>query len=193
MRQCPKCRRWTLDFDGYFSRFRCLNPDCRWMPPSTTEREIRLLRSERQPIRLDSLEIPALGLTLTPSYDPENDALSIDFGLDEPTVDLPDPDGRMTWRVCRHSDTVAGFTIVGLRELGVSGIAIEFIVQRKEHIERRLRRIPGTLSKGRATRDLVEQVVVTALSDEATPRPPSPEVESAWKNVVNRVQELTAN
>jgi hypothetical protein len=163
------------------------------MPPSTTEREIRLLRSERQPIRLDSLEIPALGLTLTPSYDPENDALSIDFGLDEPTVDLPDPDGRMTWRICRHSDTVAGFTIVGMRELGIPGITIESIVQRKEDIERRLRRIPATLSKGRATRDLVEQVVVTAISDEATHWSPSPEIESAWrKKVLDGVQELPA-
>ena len=193
MRQCPKCRRWTLDFDGYFSRFRCLNPDCRWMPPSTTEREIRLLHSERQPIRLDPVEIPELGRTLTPSYDPENDALSVDFGLDELTVDLPDPDGRMTWRIGRHSDMIAGFTIVGMRELGISGITIEFIVRRKGDIERRLRRIPGILSKGRATRDLVEQVVVTAASDEGTPPSPNPEVESAWKQVVNRVQQLTAH
>jgi hypothetical protein len=163
------------------------------MPPSTAEREIRLLESDTEPVNLGSLEIPELGLTLSPSYDHENDAFSVDFGLDEPTFDLPEPDGRMTWRIGRDSDMVAGFTIVRMRESGISGITIEFIVQRKEHIERRLRRIPGILSKGRATRDLVEQVVVTALSDEPVPRSPSPEVESAWKNVVNRVQQLTAH
>ena len=191
MRKCPKCRRWTLDFDGYFSRFRCLNPACGWMPPSTAEREIRLLQSDKEPIRLDSVPIPELGLTLIPTYDLENDALSVDFGLAEPTFDLPDPDGRMTWRIARHSDMVAGFTIVGIREVGISDITIEFIVRRKGDIERRLRRFPGTLSAGRTTRDLVEQIVVTAASDERLSPSSGPEIESAWKEVVNRVQELT--
>ena len=116
MRQCPKCRKWTMDFDEYFGRFRCLASDCGWMPPSTAEREIRLLRSHTQPTRLESVTIGELGLTLTPSYDAENDAISFDFGLDEPTYDLPEPDGKMIWRIVRSTDRVAGFTIVGARE-----------------------------------------------------------------------------
>lgn len=190
MRLCPKCRRRTLDYDAYFCRFRCLNPKCGWMPPSTAEREIRLLQSANQPIALESMQIPELGVMLTPSYDRENDAFSIDFGLDEPTFDLPDPDGRMTWRIGRESDTVAGFTVVGLQQMGISGVSIAFIMRRKADIERGLRRLPDARSRQRATRDLVEQVVVTAISDEGGPLTPSAEVESAWNGVVNKVQQL---
>jgi len=28
MRKCPKCNKWTLEFDDYFGRYRCFNPDC---------------------------------------------------------------------------------------------------------------------------------------------------------------------
>jgi len=73
MRQCPECHKWTMDFDEYFGRFRCLALDCGWMPPSTTEREIRLLQSRKQPTKLESVTIRELDLTLTPSYDAEND------------------------------------------------------------------------------------------------------------------------
>lgn len=191
MRQCPKCHNWTLDFDDYFGRFRCLHRTCGWMLPSSAEREIRLLRSHTQPTGLDSVKIPELGLRLTPSYDPENDALSVDFGLEEPTFDLPEPDGRLIWRIGRQSDSVAGFSIVGIREGAVSGITIEFIAKRKHDIEQGLRRIPGVGAKGRATRDLVERVVVTAMSDEAAPAEWNPKMESAWRQVVNRVKELT--
>ena len=190
MRECPKCRQWTLDFDEYFGRFRCLNPECGWMPPSAAEREIRLLHSRRQPIELDSVQIPQLGLTLTPSYDAENDAFSIDFGLNEPAFDLPEPDGRMIWRVSRRSNIVAGFTILGVREGGISEISVEFIARRKGDIERRLRRITEALPRGRATKHLIEQVTVTAVSDEELLPCTNAEVESAWKEVVSRVQEM---
>jgi hypothetical protein len=110
--------------------------------------------------------------------------------LDEPTFDLPDPDGRMTWRIGRESDTVAGFTVVGLQQMGISGVSIAFIMRRKADIERGLRRLPDARSRQRATRDLVEQVVVTAISDEGGPLTPSAEVESAWNGVVNKVQQL---
>lgn len=190
MKECPKCRNWTLDFDAYFGRFRCLNPECRWMPPSTAEREIRLLQSHAEATVLDSVAIPELGLNLTPSYDAENDALSVDFGIDEPTFDLPEPDGIMIWRIGRRSNVVGGFTIVGVQEGAISEITIELIAQRKVDIERRLRRIPAVLSKGRATKTLVEQVVVTALTDQETCTPATPQMESAWSDVVSRVQEL---
>lgn len=190
MRECPKCRKWTLDFDDYFGRFRCLNPECAWMPPSAAEREIRLLQSRTRPIEFHPVEIPQLGLTLTPSYDGENDAFSVDFGLSEPTFDLPEPDGRMIWRIGRRSGAIAGFTIVRVREGGISEISVQFIARRKEGIERRLRRIPDIVSRGRATKALIEEVTVTAVSDDEALPSTSPEVEGAWKEVVSRVHKL---
>jgi hypothetical protein len=137
------------------------------MAPSTAEREIRLLRSHKQPIQLlDSQAISELGITITPSYDQENDALTFDFGFDEPTFDLPEPDGMMIWRIGRQSDSVTGFTIVGAQEKGISGISIQFIARRKEDIERNLRKNPLALASGRATRALVEGVVVRAHAEE---------------------------
>lgn len=192
MRRCPKCKKWTLEFDDYFGRFRCFDPECGWMPPSTAEREIRLLRSHKQPLTLDSVEIPDLGLTLTPSYDPENDALSVDFGLDEPTFDLPEPDGRMIWRIGRRSDAVAGFSILGVREGSISEVSVQFIVRRKGDIERELRRVPAMLTRGRASRELIERVVVTAVSDEHEAPATSPEVEGRWREVVSRIEGLTS-
>ena len=159
------------------------------MPLSAAEREIRLLRSHKEPARLDSFEIPDLGLTLTPCYDPENDALSVDFGSDEATFDLPEPDGRLIWRIGRRSDSIAGFTILGVREGAISKVTIEFIVKRKQDIEKKLRRIPGIGAIGRATRDLIEQVVVTAESDAAAEEHHSA-MESAWMDVVNKVEKM---
>lgn len=189
MRQCPKCHNWTVDFDDYFGRFRCFDAECGWMPPSAAEREIRLLRSHKEPARLPPVEIPDLGSTLTFSYDSENDALSVDFGSREATFDLPEPDGRLIWRIGRRSDGLAGFTILGVREGAISEVTIEFIVTRKKDIERELRRIPGIGAMGRATRDLIEQVVVTAVSDAPTGER-HPEMENAWKDAVNRVKEI---
>ncbi len=191
MRQCPKCHNWTVDFDDYFGRFRCFDAECGWMPPSAAEREIRLLRSHKEPKRLASTKIPDLGPTLTFSYDPENDALSVDFGSEEATFDLPEPDGKLIWRVGRRSDNLAGFTILGVREGAISKVTIEFIVKRKQDIERELRRIPGIGAIGRATRDLIERVVVTTVSDTPTQEHDS-EMEKAWMEVVNRVNKLAS-
>ena len=190
MRECPKCRKWTLDFDEYFGRFRCLDPECGWMPPSAAEREIRLLQSRREPIEFEPLHIPELELTLTPSYDSENDAFSVDFGLRDPAFDLPEPDGKMIWRIDQRSGAVAGFTIVGVREIGISEIGVELIARRKEDIERRLRSIPHVLSKGRATKALIEQVIVTAVTEEDLVPASSPEIEGAWKELVSKAREL---
>ena len=193
MKQCPKCHRWTMDFDEYFGRFRCLASDCGWMVPSTTEREIKLLRSRKQPAKLDSVNIPELNLTLTPSYDAENDVISIDFGLNEPTIDLPDPDGRMIWRIGRRSDRVAGFAIVGANKEGaLSDIGIRFIVRRKKDIESRLPKFPRAFAAGRATKNLIDAVIVTAVSDEHdVPELTSPGV-NAWNDIVHQVSELAA-
>ena len=165
MRQCPACDKWTLDFDEYFGRFRCYNSDCAWMPASTTERELNLLRSHKHPTILGSSSIiPELGITVTPSYDPDNDALSMDFGLDEPTFDLPEPDGRMIWKIGYRSDSVAGFTILGAKRWGLSEIDVNFIA-RKNTIEHSLKKISGVLSSGRVTKEAIEHIIVTAFSD----------------------------
>lgn len=81
MKQCPMCQKWTLDYDTYFGRYRCFNPDCEWMPSSSAEREIKLLESYQEPIIVDRGEVPELGLSITVTYDKVNDVLDFDFGL----------------------------------------------------------------------------------------------------------------
>jgi len=75
MKQCPQCRQWTLDFDEYFGRFRCFNPECEWIPASKTEREMRLLECRKYPIEVCQRELPELGLKLEVKYDSINDVL----------------------------------------------------------------------------------------------------------------------
>jgi len=185
MRQCPKCGRWSMDFDDYFGRFRCLA--CGWMAPSTTDLELRALQS--QPQQLESVHIPGLGLTLTPSYDADNDVISIDFGLNEPTIDLPEPDGMMIWRIGRHSDRVAGFAIVGAKEGPLSRIGIQFIMRRKKAIETRLPMFPAFAGR-RVTRDVVEEVIVTAVSQSIEAFETDTPVEVAWRDIVNELSRL---
>jgi hypothetical protein len=180
-----------MDFDEYFRRFRCLDPGCGWMPPSSAEREIRSLQSYTQPTEFDPIAVPNLGLRLTPSYDPTNDAFSVDFGLDEPTFDLPDPDGRMIWRIGRQSNTVAGFTIARAREASISEVTVQFITARKQDIERGLRAMPFAAGRNQVTKDLVERVVVTATAAEQPMAVEDPASERAWKKVVSRLHELT--
>lgn len=188
MRECPKCRNWTLDFDQYFGRYRCLDPRCGWMPPSTAERTIRLLH--RQPEEFESIEIPGLKLFLSPSYDRETDVFSVDFGIEEPTVDLPEADGRMMWRIGRRSGTVAGFSLVGICVESISQITIEFIARRKSDIERFFQKTPTGLA-GRAKRGFAEEIVVTIGSEDEASRRYDPKLESEWEEkVVNRVKQL---
>lgn len=166
MRKCPDCGKWTLGFDEYFSRFRCHNPECDWMPTSTAEREIRLLQNHKHLNPIEQVLIDELGLTVSFSYDDENDAITVDFGLDEPSYDLPEADGRMIWRVSHQSGSVSGFTILGAKKLGISGLKVDIIVSRLHDIERHLKRHPPALFPGRATRVLIDNVVVTAQSEE---------------------------
>lgn len=163
MKQCPACKRWTLDFDSYFSRYRCFNPDCGWMQMSSADREITLLRSRTKPKRLTPIRIGDLGLMLTPSYDSENDIFAVDFGPTEPSADLPAPDGRLVWRIGRHTDSVTGFFILGAKKWGLAGITID-IAARKEGIEEGLRALPPASLWGRVTKTLIDKVVVTAYS-----------------------------
>lgn len=131
------------------------------MPPSSTEREIRLLRSRKEPTFVSQQRIEDLDLTFTACYDSENDALVFDFGLSEPTFDLPEPDGRMVWRIGRQSDSVSGFCILGAKQFGVLGVAVD-ILARKQDIERSLRSLGGVTTSGTVTRVLIDKVSVSA-------------------------------
>jgi hypothetical protein len=129
-----------------------------------------------------------LRLTLTASYDAEDDAVSVDFGLEEPTVDLPETDGKMIWRIGRRTDVVAGFTILDAKKGAIAAITIDFILRRKRDIESRLSRIPGGFSGGRVTKDVIEAVRVTALTDSDLATERSPETERDWQQVVKKCQ-----
>jgi hypothetical protein len=131
------------------------------MPRSSVERELRLLRMHRRPQLVCSTRIEEVGLTLTCSYDPENDALLFDFGLDEPSFELPEGDGRMVWRIGRQTGSVAGFTILEAKRFGVSEVRVD-IDARKQDIERGIRSVPTALASTRPSRVLIESVVVMA-------------------------------
>ena len=178
-----------MDFDDYFGRFRCLSSDCGWMLPSTTELELRMLQSGKQPKRLDSVSIPKLNLTITPYYDAESDVISFDFGLNEPTIDLPEPDGRMIWRIGRHSDQVAGFSIVGAKEGALAGVGIQFIRRRKEAIESKLPKFLA-FARGRVTKDVVDEVIVIALAEKPEVVEDDTQEGKAWRDMVGKLSEL---
>lgn len=179
MKKCPACGKWTLDFSEYFGRFRCLSPECAWMPASSAEREISLLRSQLGPQPIGSKRIVELGLTLTSFYDPENDALVFDFGLNEPTFDLPDDDGRIVWKMARHRGSVAGFSIFRAKEFAVSKVTVN-IAARKETLEEALKRFPGAAASGRATRILINQVQVVASGSRPPEKPADVQLQSVY-------------
>ncbi len=157
MKQCPKCKKWTLDFDDYFGRFRCFNARCGWMAPSSAEREIRLLEGHQEPKVLFSTQIEGTGLTLRGAHDVKNDALVFDFARREATFDLPEPDGRLIWRISERTGCVTGFTFVGVKELGVSDVNMN-VGARKVCIERKLSNMPSAVVSRRATKTLIENL-----------------------------------
>ncbi|HUW30320.1 MAG TPA: hypothetical protein VM223_01775 [Planctomycetota bacterium] len=157
MRKCPACNRYTLDFDEYFGRFRCFNADCRWMPPSSTERELRLIETRKEPRLLFKKKMPRLGLTMSSYYDSVNDALVFDFGQDEPSFDLPESDGRIIWKVGSSTGSVTGFAVIGMVKIGVIAVTVDLDV-RKECIEESVRSFSGP--PRRATRILIDRIAV---------------------------------
>lgn len=173
-----------MDFDQYFGRFRCFNPDCGWMATSSTEREIRLLRSQKKPQRLGQKHIEELDITLTCDYDSENDAIVADFGLNEPAFDLPEEDGIMIWKISHRTGSVTGFIILGAKEFHVSEVSVDVAV-RKESIERGIKCVAGAISGGRATKFLVEKVLVeTHRETQEVPRFAS-EMKDAFNRALN--------
>jgi len=188
MRKCPACKQWTLDFDEYFGRFRCFNHECGWMTPSSAEREIRLLRAHKEPYIIDEKLIDKMGLAVTSRYDEINDALVFDFGLNEPSFDLPEGDGRMIWKIGHRTGSVAGFTLLGVREFGIEEVNIK-ILAKKGDIEKRIREIPGATSSGRASRILIESVEVATKEDESVALDQYQQYDFIFKEALEKLRE----
>ena len=169
MNQCPECHEWSLDYDSYFGRYRCFNPECEWMAPSSVEREIRILKYHQKPKEFFKKQIPDLGLNVTAAYDETNDALLFDFGIKEPTYDLPEPNGCVIWKIAHLSEMAAGVVILGAKKFAVSGVMIN-IKAHKEEIEEILKKTPHAFSAGRPTRILIDQVELRINSEEPLPQ-----------------------
>jgi hypothetical protein len=183
MRKCPVCNNWSLDFDEYFGRFRCF--DCGWMPPSATEREIQRLRSFQEPIDIDKIHIEEIGLNITSKYDKVNDALIFDFGLNEPSFELPEDDGRVIWKISHCSGSVTGLVILDARKTGVSEVQIK-ITASKDDVERRIKTMPDAIATGRATKILIENVTITARTKDPSTLPTSTPFYNAIEQAVKK-------
>lgn len=166
MRKCPECGERTMEFDGYFGRFRCFNPKCAWMPPSSVEREIKLLRTHQRLRLLSEHEIADLQIKVRFFYDDENSALICDFDLNEPTHDLPEPDGIMIWRIGSDTGSVAGFIILKPKQF--RKVRVNFWA-RKQEIEQTLQSLPTPFRTGRPSRVLIEKVSVLADREPLSP------------------------
>lgn len=176
MRRCPMCGSWTLEYDDYFGRYRCFSPECEWMPASSTEREFKLLESRKQPKIVHSEHAADLDLNITVTYDSINDVLGFDFGLSKRGVDLPEPDGRLVWKIDTETDTVVGFEILEAKKIKVSEVHID-ILTRKRDIEQNLKRLPQPFFCGRPARPLITSVAVAAKTHE--PSVPTPVLKNA--------------
>jgi hypothetical protein len=176
MRQCPICKHWALEYDDYFGRYRCFNPDCEWMPASSAEREINLLETGRQPKIVCEEYVPPLNLTISVTYDPVNDVLGFDFGLGKQAVDVPEPDGRLVWKVDPQTDTVVGFELLEAKRIGVSEVRLD-IETRKRDIEQNLKRLPRPFLCGRPTQLLITSIAVLAKAHKA--KSPTPLLRNA--------------
>ena len=137
---------------------------------SSADWEISLLRSRKKPKRLKPVHLDDIGLTLIPSYDSQNDIFAVDFDLAEEGADLPEPDGRLVWKISRHNGSVIGFFILGAKAWGLAGLTID-IAARKEGIEDGLRRLPPESLWGQITKTLIERVAVTAYARKNRPAP----------------------
>lgn len=133
------------------------------MAASSTEMELNRIEASEERALLCENPIPGTELTLRAVYYPINDALAFDFGQGKPSFDLPDPDGIMTWKVGRDSNTVVGFAIVGVTKFDISQITVNLQV-RRECIEENIKNLREEIGSGRARRVLIEKVAVAATT-----------------------------
>lgn len=137
MNQCPKCQRWTLEFDEYFGRARCLATNCGWMPPSRAQREIRRHFVYEEPITLAPVPIQGADQPLMARYDRPNDILSVYFGQAQSGLEEePDDDARIIWLRAANHTTLAGFMVLDAAEIGPSKVTVESLHSHKSELER---------------------------------------------------------
>lgn len=164
MTKCPICDEYSMALDGYFSRFRCYK--CGWMTPSSYEREMKLAEQQEQPVLLLKQYSADLDATITALYDSANDALVFNFGSEEPSVDIPEPDGILVWQVGCGTRRVTGFMIFRARERGTERVEINLDL-RKKSIEAGALNYPDSLSPGRTSSVMIENIIVKALQTKA--------------------------
>jgi hypothetical protein len=130
-----------------------------------------------------------LGVDFAAFYDKESDALIFDFGLGEPTVDLPEADGRMVWRVGRETDSVAGFCLLGAKRFGVSELRID-LQARKDHIEHELKNIVGLSASARISKVVIDRVCVRATQKRQSRRRGTAPLTNALNRALDSFQQL---
>ncbi|MCX7046299.1 MAG: hypothetical protein NTX50_12535 [Candidatus Sumerlaeota bacterium] len=169
MKQCPKCKKWTLDFDQYFGRFRCYDLACQWMPASAVERKMKSLEAHVPIVILKEKEMPEIGMTLKAIYDPQNDVLEFDFGSCEPIFEVPESDGLLVWKIGHQTQQVVGFSILHAKEFNISEIQVN-INARKNDIETALKRgIPAAVSCGRVTKAFIDSISIMVKAQKPKP------------------------
>jgi len=157
------------------------------MAPSAIEREMRLLRAYKEPCRLEETEIKELGITVTSYHDEVNDALILDFGLNEPAFDLPEDDGRMIWKIGRATGSVTGFILLGVSKFEIDAVEIK-IFAKKKIIEEQIKLMPNVISAGRPTRVLIESVEV-ASRERPVPQEDSDKYDFIFAKALEKVKQ----
>jgi hypothetical protein len=114
--------------------------------------------------------------------------LVFDFGLDEPTFDLPEDDGIMIWSMGRRTGSVAGFSIFKAKELDIGEVTVN-IAARKMSLEEAIKKFPEQAFIGRPSRLLVEQVFVSTKGTEEA-RAQAKQIQNAVDENLDRFREL---
>lgn len=168
MKECPKCKLYTVDFDEYFGRHRCFNASCSWMPPSASERQFRLLERGSTPKEIASHNFDDIHMTMNVYYDEVNDVMVFDFCTGEPFFEYPSDDARISWNVGRNTGQFCGFVVYAAKEFGVEEVHLDIVARiglAAEGI--------GSKSKiiaGQPTRNAIEKIGVTLKGYSASPQ-----------------------
>jgi len=96
----------------------------------------------------------------------------------------------MTWRIGQHSDRVAGFAIVGAKEGALSAIAFNSSFGEKKTLKADCR-VSRRVSKGRVTKHLIDEIIVTAVTDKQDVPENTFHGEQAWNGIVDKLSALT--
>lgn len=136
MKTCPVCHSGALTFDEYFERYRCSNPQCGYMPPSSAERALNRIKNPGIIKIIDEhVEIPEIGFSMSIYHDTYLDSLIFDFDQMEPSIELPEEDGRMIWKISKATKKVTGFELLFVKSLNIHGVVLGIVSTKKQLIE----------------------------------------------------------